>query len=110
MKAKTALLYAVYAALAVSWLAPAVTHAQAPPSPDAAPPAGQETPEREMRGGQRGPGLVGKITSLQNGSMVIAKPNGESVTVKWTDKTEFRRARESAKLSDFKVGDGVLVR
>lgn len=107
MKAKITVLYA---ALAVGWFVPAVMYAQAPPSPDAVPPAGQEAPERGIRGGQRGAGLVGKITSLQNGSMVIAKPDGQSVTVKWTDKTEFRRAREAAKLSDFKVGDGVLVR
>ena len=90
--------------------------AQEPASPDAPPPAGQGNPGRGPRGGgqrgegQRGPGMIGKITSLQNGLMQITKPDGDSVTVKWTDKTEFRRAREAAKLSDFKVGDGVLVR
>jgi len=42
--------------------------------------------------------------------MQITTPNGQTVTVKITDKTEFRKAREIAKQSDFKVGDGVLVR
>ena len=36
--------------------------------------------------------------------------DGGSVTVKLTDKTEYRKDRQSAKLADFKVGDMVLIR
>ena len=77
---------------------------------EAAPPPGQSRAGREGGNGQRGPGLIGKITGLENGAMQITKPDGETVTVKYTSKTEFHRGREAAKLSDFKVGDGVLVR
>src|SRR6202008_3922567 len=38
------------------------------------------------------------------------KPDGATVTVKITDKTEYRKERQSAKLEDFKVGDVVFVR
>jgi hypothetical protein len=42
--------------------------------------------------------------------MRITRPDGSETTVKITPQTEFRRDREAAKLKDFKVGDGVLVR
>ena len=104
-----------YLALAAWLMAGAAAWAQEPPSGDAAPPAGPENSRRQRgegpRGeGQRGPGVAGKILSIQGGVMQITTPNGETVTVKFTDKTEFRRAREAAKQSDFKAGDGVLVR
>jgi len=40
----------------------------------------------------------------------LAKPDGTTATVKLTDKTEYRKDRQSAKLADFKVGDMVFVR
>lgn len=80
------------------------------PAQEGAPPSGQHNPGKEGREDQRGPGLIGKITSLENGAMQIMKPDGETVTVKYTSKTELRRGREAAKLSDFKVGVGVFVR
>jgi uncharacterized protein DUF5666 len=99
-----------YVALAVCLTACAAAWAQEPPSGDAAPPAGQENSRRQRGDGQRGPGLIGKIASMQGGVMQITTPNGQTVAVKITDKTEFRRAREVAKKSDFKVGDGVMIR
>ena len=104
-----------YVALAFCWLAGAGAWGQEPPAGDATPAAGQENSRRQrgegQRGeGQRGPGLIGKIASMQGGVMQITTPNGQTVAVKITDKTEFRRAREVAKKSDFKVGDGVMVR
>lgn len=101
--------------LAGCLMASAMAWAQEPPAGDAAPAAGPENARRPRgegpRGeGQRGPGVVGKIVSMQGGVMQITTPNGETVTVKITDKTEFRKAREAAKQSDFKAGDGVLVR
>jgi Domain of unknown function (DUF5666) len=58
----------------------------------------------------RGLPLIGKITAITKGSMELAKPDGSTATVKFTDKTEYRRDRQNAKLRDFKVGDLVFVR
>jgi hypothetical protein len=58
----------------------------------------------------RGRPVIGKITAIKDGTLELAKPDGSSVTVKITDKTEFRKDRQNAKLSDFKVGDMVFVR
>jgi hypothetical protein len=52
----------------------------------------------------------GKITTLGSGRLEIMNVNGESVTIKLTDKTEFRKDRQPAKRADFKVGDIILVR
>jgi hypothetical protein len=59
-----------------------------------------------------GPGqpLLGKITAINKGSLELAKMDGTTVSVKLTDKTEYRKDRQSAKLADFKVGDMVFVR
>ena len=59
-----------------------------------------------------GPGqpLLGKITAINKGSLQLAKPDGTTATVKLTDKTEYRKDRQGAKLADFKVGDLVFVR
>jgi hypothetical protein len=54
--------------------------------------------------------LLGKITAISKGSMELTKPDGSTATVKLTDKTEYHRDRQSAKLGDFKVGDLVFVR
>ncbi len=58
----------------------------------------------------RGLPLLGKITAIHKGSLELAKPDGSTATVKLTDKTEYRRDRQGAKLGDFKVGDLVFVR
>jgi hypothetical protein len=58
----------------------------------------------------RGLPLLGKITAIHKGLMELAKPDGSTATVKLSDKTEYRRDRQSAKLADFKVGDLVFVR
>jgi uncharacterized protein DUF5666 len=58
----------------------------------------------------RGQPVFGKITAINKGSFELAKPDGTTMTVKFTDKTEFRRDRQGVKLSDFKVGDVVIVR
>ena len=85
----------------------------APPPPQdqtQAPPAeGGRGPDR---GGSmmRGHGTIGKITSMTADSLVVTRPDGTTVTVKLTDKTEFHKDRQPAKLADFKVGDSVMVR
>jgi hypothetical protein len=40
----------------------------------------------------------------------LTKPDGSTATVKITDKTEYRKDKQAAKLADFKVGDIVFVR
>jgi Domain of unknown function (DUF5666) len=59
--------------------------------------------------GQRMP-LFGKITAVQSGSLQVADTNGDNVTVKITGQTEFRKDRQPAKRTDFKVGDTIIVR
>ena len=85
-------------------------------NPDASP-QGQEqgASPRSGRGqGRGGPlegrGIAGKITAINGGSVEMTKLDGTTVTVKITDKTEFRRDRQPAKIADFKVGDLVFVR
>jgi len=91
-------------------LAAAVSRAPAAAAPDqeqgAPPSAGQRPGANEGRGQP----LVGKITAINKGSLGLAKPDGTTVTVKTTDKTEYHKDRQGAKLEDFKVGDMVFVR
>jgi hypothetical protein len=78
--------------------------------------AGQDQgapPARVQRQGPndgRGQPLFGKITAINKGSMELVKPDGATVAVKLTEKTEYRKDRQGAKLEDFKVGDMVFVR
>jgi preprotein translocase subunit YajC len=63
------------------------------------------------RGGARdGHGTVGKITAIHGNSLQVARPDGSTITINLTDKTEYRKDRQSAQLSDFKVGDFVMAR
>jgi len=77
-------------------------------------PAGNPTAGQGGRGPRSAEGgprpVLGKITSMQSGVMEIAGPDGQTVKVKFTDQTQFRKDRQPAKLSDFKVGDMVAVR
>ena len=92
--------------------AAAAGHAQTP-TPAArgqeqgAPPAGGQS--RITNDGPSQP-LLGKITAINKGSLELARPDGTTATVKLTEKTEYRKDRQSAKLADFKVGDLVFVR
>ena len=78
------------------------------PAQEAAPPQGAGQSRRPEGG--RGQFVGGKITSIKDGVLELARMDGASVTVKLTDKTEYRKDRQSAKLADFKVGDIVFVR
>ena len=92
--------------------------AQTPTAPDATPaaptPEGNPAPgDRQHRRNQDEDGprpVIGRIAAIQDGEIKITRPDGSGQTVKITAKTEFRKDREPAKLKDFKVGDGVLVR
>ena len=86
-------------------VAPALAQAQAGSS-------GQQSATDQPQGQRegRGSGLFGKITAINKGAVELAKPDGTTATVKITDKTEFYKDRQNAKLEDFKVGDMVMVR
>lgn len=73
---------------------------------EAAPPLG--TGQQQEEGRARG--VIGKITAIKAGALELTRPDGASVTVKLTDKTEYRKDRQSVKLADFKVGDLVFIR
>jgi uncharacterized protein DUF5666 len=62
------------------------------------------------KGEGRGRPVVGKITAIHDGSLELTRPDGNTVTVKLTDKTEYHKDQQSAKLADFKVGDMVFIR
>ena len=66
--------------------------------------------ERRITNDGPGQPLLGKITAINKGSLELARPDGTTATVKLTEKTEYRKDRQSAKLADFKVGDLVFVR
>ena len=94
-----------------------VARAQNPASPSAGsqdPASGAPPPQTQ---GSRPPGreagprpLFGKITAIREGVIELTTPDGQTVTVKLTGQTEFRKDREPAKATDFKVGDAVMVR
>src|SRR5215467_14569916 len=78
------------------------------PAQEAAPPQGAGQMQRSEEG--RGRGVAGKITAIKDGALELARMDGATVTVKLTDRTEYRKDRQSAKLADFKVGDVVFIR
>lgn len=82
---------------------------QPPQAPDQ-----QSTPQQR---GERGPGRRGNfqgtggtITAISGDTMTLKTMDGSTATVKLTSSTMYRRDRQEAKLSDFKVGDMVMVR
>ena len=85
--------------------------AQDPVTPP--PPPQSSRTEIELRQGPqggRGRGVVGKITAIKDSALELERMEGGSVTIKLTDKTEYRKDRQSSKLRDFKVGDTVFIR
>jgi hypothetical protein len=81
---------------------------QAPSGPAATMPGGREASRRGSEG--RGRGVFGKISALQADSVEITGQDGTKVSIKLTSGTEFRKDRQPANRSDFKVGDTVVVR
>jgi len=87
------------------------TPAQTPDPQSAPQDQTQGPPPGSRHGGAReGHGTIGKITAIHGNSLQIARPDGSSVTINLTDKTEYRKDRQPAQLSDFKVGDFVMAR
>ena len=81
-----------------------------PQEPSQAQSSEAAAPARHAGSGMQGHGTIGRITSMNADTLVVAKPGGSTVTIKLTGNTEFRKDREPAKLADFKVGDFVMVR
>ena len=54
--------------------------------------------------------LFGKITAIHESSMDVLDTNGDTISVKFNGQTQFRKDRQPAKRTDFKVGDIILVR
>jgi hypothetical protein len=73
--------------------------------------AAQDATPRAEQGpdGQRLP-LFGKITAVHNSTLEVLDTNGDTVTVKTSPQTEFKKDRQPAKRTDFKVGDIIVVR
>ena len=75
------------------------------------PSAPQDQVEGPRHGGARdGHGTIGKITAIHGNSLQVVRPDGSTATINLTDKTEYRKDRQPAQLSDFKVGDFVMAR
>ena len=72
-----------------------------------APPSGGQ---RSRSNDGQGRPVMGRITAINGGTMQLATADGGNITVKISDKTEYRKDRQPAKLADFKVGDTVFVR
>jgi Domain of unknown function (DUF5666) len=88
--------------------APQSDSGQAPSGPPGAMQAG---PEASRRGNEeRGRGVFGKISALQADSIEITGQDGTKVSLRLTSSTAFRKDRQPANRSDFKVGDSVVVR
>jgi len=89
-------------------LTAALGWAQAPPDNS----AGQMQGDQPQSGhrGPHGPGVMGTITAVDNGTITVKTLEGQTAQVSVSDQTEFRKDRQPAKLADFKVGDQVFVR
>jgi hypothetical protein len=93
----------LFAALAIG------AYAQDAPS---GPPPGGMPPEG---GGQRGErrqfqGTGGTITGISADTIMLKNMDGNSVQVNVSSSTRYRKDRQQAQFSDFKVGDQVMVR
>jgi preprotein translocase subunit YajC len=77
-------------------------------SQEAAPPQGAGRMQGPDDGRSRP--IFGKIIAIKDGALELTRPDGNSMTVKITGKTEYRKEQQSAKLADFKVGDMVFIR
>jgi preprotein translocase subunit YajC len=67
-------------------------------------------PQTPGRGGERRPSVFGKLTAVHDQSVEITVESGETVTVKVSGSTQFRKDGQDAKPGDLKVGDIVFVR
>jgi uncharacterized protein DUF5666 len=95
-----------------NWVPPGVVLAQEPPQAPGSGRQGDGSQERGPRGPREGRGrpVFGKISAIGPDSIEVTEPDGNKVTLQLTSSTEFRKDRQPAKLTDFKVGDPVAIR
>jgi uncharacterized protein DUF5666 len=101
----TAVLFAGFSGASIraaAFPASAALAARANSTQDQAPPQGGPD-ERRLP-------LFGKITAIHDNAMDVLDTNGDTISVKFNGQTQFRKDRQPAKRSDFKVGDIILVR
>jgi hypothetical protein len=79
-------------------------------TPASAPQQDASGASSQPQGGHRRGGTGGVITAISEGKITIKTMDGKTATVILSDKTQFHVDRQPAKLTDFKVGDAVLVR
>lgn len=71
----------------------------------------QDPSQQPQRGAWREfRGAFGPITEISGSTLKIKLPDGSIGTVTTTASTRFRKEQQDAKLSDFKVGDTIMVR
>jgi Domain of unknown function (DUF5666) len=83
---------------------------QAAPPQRQQPAQEQQRPRGEGRRPGLGRGIGGAIQSVTADTIKLTTRDGGTATVKITADTRFMRAGQAAKLSDFKVGDRIMVR
>jgi Domain of unknown function (DUF5666) len=73
---------------------------------------GGQTPalQNAQQMGSRRPGVAGTITAINTDSLSVKTINGQTAQVNLSANTQYRKDRQPAKLTDFKVGDQVFVR
>ena len=62
------------------------------------------------RGMLRSPGVAGTITAMNESSITVKTRDGKTEQINFNGQTKFRKERQDAKLTDFKVGDEIFVR
>jgi hypothetical protein len=114
---KAWLLFLSFAVASMMGVYASLAEAQTPQSDTTPAPAGppsattQDAAQGARRGGEaRGRGVFGKIFAIQADSIEVTRPDGTKVSIRLTSSTEYRKERQPAKLSDFKVGDAVAIR
>jgi Domain of unknown function (DUF5666) len=76
-----------------------------------APPQDQPAPSQmQHRRDFRRMGVAGTITAVGSDTLTVKTEDGNTAQVTLTDKTQYRKDRQPAKLEDFKVGDQIFVR
>ena len=72
----------------------------------------QSNQDRQQRsaGGREFRGVAGQITEISGSTLKLKLRDGSTATVTVTSETRFRKEQQEAKLSDFKIGDNIMVR
>ncbi len=112
---KTSMILVLFLTAALGWAqstppdSPPPDQSTAPAAAAPAAPATGVPAEGQPQRGRR-PGVAGTISAISADSIVLKTRDGQTAQVSLSDKTQFSKERQPAKLADFKVGDEVFVR